>query len=735
MPCLTLLQLHQPRLLARAYPEYRAVVNSSDAASRWISELREGNFSPEANSFVEFLEAVVNQLDTTTDEYLKIDDVVRCIDTAQSLLRCKGAAMVEDEVCQTALDMMTTIAEGYSDWSEPSQFDEGMTKLIKDVCLATLVKVRYPPEELDNSSATWEEDDYKRFEDFRFQATDFFQTAYGILGPPLIGDIADSITAASEAAWPEFEAAIFVLRSVSDALSNEPERCDPSLDQTFSSSLWIRAISSSEKIPSRVRRSVIRLLAETTSYLKKNPQYLISSLDFLFRSLRIKGHSNHAARAIYNLCDTQRHFLVQALPQFLQTLTTLEDIPLHSSCKVLSAVAALVQALPSEADKVDPLNKMLQLIQDLEVKHTNAPPTQVDETYSPLFDRVSMLAAIAKGLQRSSDTPIDLEAVEAVENAFWTDGPGRQTQQQVLQMLAEPWSYLLRPDQGDLVSVACDLLRAGFKEDHPWPIKFSPQISTELLFMLVDLKNPNLDQTMNTASCYVSSEPAPVPQTSARAEDLINRVLAIANESATLLTDATISTTFSAPTSILDFIIRSLPKYGSLILTHSSAVSLMSAFIDYAIILLRSTIDTLPRRSAAAFFSSFLEFTDPASTLMQDQAAAANLTIIMDKYSPTISGLTLHLLGGECARSEVEALSQLLRAFIAKQPLRIKKILQEAMKPASGVLSPKALEATKPEQRSRFVAQVEALRGGRKTNDVVKDFWLSCRGGQFGYVT
>lgn len=386
-------------------------------------------------------------------------------------------------------------------------------------------------------------------------------------------------------------------------------------------------------------------------------------------------------------------------------------------------------------DKVEPLHKMLQLIQDLEIKHNNAPPTRDDEIYTPLFDRVSMLTAIARGLQSTVDTPIDLEAVGSSDDTFWTDGPGRQTQEIMLQMLAEPWSHLLESDQADLVSAACDLLKAGFKEDHPSPVKFSSQVSTELLFVLVDLKNPNLDQTMNTASCYVSSGPVPTPESSAQAEALITRVLAIANESTTLLTNAATRTTFSAPTSILDFIIRSLPKYGNFILTHSSAVNLMSPFVDYALILLQNTTDTLPRRSAAAFFSSFLELTDPTSTIMQDQTAAVTVTSILDTYSPTILGLTLHLLCGECARSEIESLSQLLRAFITKQPMRAKKILQVAMESGSGVLTQRALTATKPEQRTRFLAQIEALRGGRKTNEIVKDFWISCKGGQFGYVT
>ena len=36
--------------------------------------------------------------------------------------------------------------------------------------------------------------------------------------------------------------------------------------------------------------------------------------------------------------------------------------------------------------------------------------------------------------------------------------------------------------------------------------------------------------------------------------------------------------------------------------------------------------------------------------------------------------------------------------------------------------------------KMRFVGQVEVLKGGRKANEAVREFWVACRGSAFGYT-
>ena len=168
--------------------------------------------------------------------------------------------------------------------------------------------------------------------------------------------------------------------------------------------------------------------------------------------------------------------------------------------------------------------------------------------------------------------------------------------------------------------------------------------------------------------------------------------------------------------------------------TTPTAPTDLATTIEYSIHLLRNP-DTLPRRSSATFLTALIDLTSPTNALSTNPTSSTNLTTLLNAYTPTILGLILHLLAGECARSELDTLSETLRTFVLRQPMRTKRILQEAVKPESGVLTPKALEATRLEQRARFVSQVDILRGAKKTNAIVREFWTACKGAQFGYVT
>ncbi|KAI9881764.1 MAG: hypothetical protein M1823_006525 [Watsoniomyces obsoletus] len=133
----------------------------------------------------------------------------------------------------------------------------------------------------------------------------------------------------------------------------------------------------------------------------------------------------------------------------------------------------------------------------------------------------------------------------------------------------------------------------------------------------------------------------------------------------------------------------------------------------------------MPRRSAASFFSALVEINKPGKAL--EKASKHNLNNLMQEQSPSILAVVFRLVGGECARSELEVLADPLRRYVVNLPMLFKNISREAMKEESGVLTRQALEATTLEQRLRFIAQLDVLRGGRKSNEVVKDFWVACR--------
>jgi hypothetical protein len=84
----------------------------------------------------------------------------------------------------------------------------------------------------------------------------------------------------------------------------------------------------------------------------------------------------------------------------------------------------------------------------------------------------------------------------------------------------------------------------------------------------------------------------------------------------------------------------------------------------------------------------------------------------------------LRLLGGGAARSELDVLCEPLKKLVAKQGILGARLLR-------GV----AAEESRGDKRTRrFVEQVISLRGGRKTGEIVKEFWIGSRGAAFAYA-
>ena len=104
--------------------------------------------------------------------------------------------------------------------------------------------------------------------------------------------------------------------------------------------------------------------------------------------------------------------------------------------------------------------------------------------------------------------------------------------------------------------------------------------------------------------------------------------------------------------------------------------------------------------------------------------ASYNLAECIQYYGGRFTVTLLRLLGGGAARSELDVLCEPLKKLVVRQGVLGTKLLREAVAGESGG----------EERIRRFVEQVIALRAGRKTVEVVRDFWVSSRGAAFGYA-
>ena len=724
------IQQSSPRMLTRAEPGFPQSLGNLATVRNLVKALRDGDFSPEGVLLVDLLEAIMAQVDLSSPQYILSGDYAETLHILLGLLKCDGIAMVEDTTCQVALETIVMIIEGYTDWDDDSDCDGQALKYLKgfvqEACESCLTKIRLPSAQMNDATQSWDADDRACFHDFRMDVQDFLQSAFTILGSTLVEAIVHTVLRdTSEVSWPDFEASLFCLIAFSDTMTAEPERYDPLVEATLDSD-YFKLVIQSPTVPDKARNTSIRFLTEMTAYLQRYP-HLMQMLNFLFSSLHQPSLVSSASRAIYTLCDAQRSFLTPALPSFLASLGTVADLHGIERHRIYGGVAAVVQALPDDTAKVEPLLTILNCVsQAADRAGTNDPE---EPRIERLSDVLQTLAAVGRGLRAPNDALVDLGSYATATDTFWTNGSGSAVQQQALGIYKHLLNISRGGADGEFIEAACDFLRSGFTEEHPAPLKFSSAVSTELVTVYISLNSPNIDSVMGCASSLLASshrtgfEPF--------LAQLLQQVMKCAQELVTDLRSGHTLSDSNFPSASLDFVSRLLPKWVETILGMHEGQSFLDLFVQIAVLVI-SEPDTLPRRSAASFFSALVDVSKPGKTL--NEAVRHRLHAQIQHHSPAILAALLRLIGGECARSELEVLTDPLRRFVLHQPMLFKNICREAMQDKSGILSPKALQVTTLEQRLRFIAQMEALRGGRRSNDVVKEFWIACRGSGFGYI-
>ena len=728
--CLIAIQQFSPKLLIKADLGFPESFAKSNLVKRLVVELQSGDFSHESVLLVELLEAIMTQVDLSTPEYLISGQYSEVLQALLGLLRCDGIAMIEDTICQVVLESIVMIVEGYTDWEhDAGTLDSSLDSLdflkdfVRQACESCLMKIKMPPEAMEDASSIWDADDRAKFHDFRMDVQDFLQSAFNVLGVPLIEAIVSTLTL-SQAGWSNFEASVFCLIAFSDTMTADPVLYDPLVEAALTSD-YFKLVMESDDVPGKARNTSIRFLTEMTAYLQRYP-HLMEVLNFLFSSLHQPSLVGNASRAIYTLCDAERSFLTPALPNFIDSLATISDLHGIDRHRIYGGVAAVVQSLPDEVTKVQPLSRILECVSQAA---DSVDPNDIDGVYlEHLTDVLETMAAIGRGLRAPNDAPIDIEASTPTDT-FWMGGSGSQVQERVIAL----YTHVIKATGGKVdatfIEAACDFLRSGFTEDHPSPFKFSSAVSTDLVKDHISLDSPNIDAVMGCASSLLAS---------AQTEDfdpflarLIHQVMTCGQD---FLTGYQLSQSLgdsNFPSASLDFVSRLLPKWVDKILSAGDGQDFVGLFVQLAVLVI-SEPDPLPRRSAASFFSALVDVGKRGKSI--EATAKEVLEAQMKLHSPRILAVLLRLIGGECARSELDVLTDPLRRYAQHQPMLFKSICREATKKESFVLTEKALQSTTPEQRSRFIAQMDSLRGGRKSNDVVREFWIACRGSGFGYI-
>ncbi|KAI9784990.1 MAG: hypothetical protein M1839_001186 [Geoglossum umbratile] len=642
---------------------------SSVLGSAWAQErfelIRSGNFGFESVQFGRFLlafgDATVQDLARNPND----PGTQQLINMMHGLLTCDGYAVAEDEICVSALEFWSTFVEFMIDslfaegedkapWIEPAR--RNILQAIEE-CWA---KIKMPPREI---GASWDSESRVGFNDFRKDVADLLQAAYPLLGIEIFEKFINlALRSLKTEAWEDTEATLFCLNALSDCVSDDAAE-DEILGTLFGSSMFSQLSESAANIPAKTRQTSVNLLGHYAPFFERHTEYLPAALTFLFGSVEAPALARPASRSIFLLCSSCRNTLTSELGAFLEqysrSLTTAKG---DTKEKVLGAIASIIQAIPSEEAKAEPIQRILEFIEnDVHLCISSLGKHELDVVKEPAITALRCLTSVGKGLQALDDTPIELDS-EADRSTFWDGGFGASIQVRIVKIVDTVVEALSQ--DGDVIEAGCFVYRAGFTEAAPGPFVFPPGVTTRFL-LRSRIDTPRLEVVLTTACALVNSH-------STESSTRIDR------EAAALLKHVSgfihaIGDPAHEPDvaqNCVDFLARLMPRYVDIILGMELKSSLEEMFF-FALKCL-TVREPLPKRSAASFWSSFV--------ILHGLPEPLQLTIngIMQHLGPLLAEALMTNIAGGSARSELDTLAEPLKKLVFRQP-RAKAWLETAL--------------------------------------------------------
>jgi hypothetical protein len=675
-----------------------------------------------------------------------------------AMLRGPGFAEVDDKASCLVLGYWTEAADSINDavmdGADVSTFlrtKGDFAQVITD-CYE---KLRYPDLSI---LSDWDEDDVKNFNGFRRDFTDFLLATYPLLGTEVIQQLQERVVSAmNNQHWVNFEVAIFCLAYLADSVAENP--CvDELLHNLFASDTFDNICYSQVEIPVKSRQTLSDMIARYTAYFERNHSLIPRVLNFLFSSLETALCDQAASKSISLLCRSCRRALPAYANEFVNRFDQLRSNPSVNMAileRVAEGIAAVIQAASSNTEKVTYLIKLLApLCQQAEQARQEALLGGYDSGLAKGLTAMRCAASIGRGFRAPDETVVDLDAEEIKPSTktFWnSDDFGRTPQAHIIQIL---WILMSGfSADGDMIEAACDVLKAGYTENTPGPYVLPPQVTLRFV-KASKVTSPRFPTIMGTASAFLASHSSHASEINDEAVGLIVHVY----ELMCFMNSFPQQYDPEVAHSCIDFLNRLLPKYSKPFFSLADSLPgrppAIPTILDFTLAVLKGP-DPLPLRSASAFWATLLTLPDPPADFIpggvsSDPATTTSQTRLFDSYLSSLGDIVMRQIAGHCARSDLDHLSEVIRKFIFKHQGAARLHFGNALSTMDVVPSehgitkhphsPTAVaEQPSPHvssaDRQRFLAAILALRGARSTNQVVRDFWVLCRGKGFAYVS
>ncbi|KAF2172762.1 hypothetical protein M409DRAFT_16727 [Zasmidium cellare ATCC 36951] len=596
----------------------------------------------------------------------------------------------------------------------------------KAVCmqLSKLIqnKLVTPPPDIAQG---WTDAEADAFKEFRVDASDLMLSIYVRLGNEMLQQfITLALTSLAAKDWQNLEATLFCINTLSDNVL-EDATAEQLLIQIFSSSLFRDIADFNQPIPTQTRRTAIDTLGTYGQYIERHAEFLPDTLRFLFASLETFGLFMSAAKSIEALCSTCRNSLTGELDGFLAQYNRFaqgETSEPYTNEKVIGAIAAIVQAVTPESAKVSPLSALLDIVDgNITRAQQLIKRGQMEDAEAYGVSAIECLVRIGKGLQVPDDVPIDLyedEPPKKNEQSFWRTQEGQAVQHRILGICQTV--LLLLPDSGEVVDGVCNVLKAGFTETEPGPFVFPPEMTVSFLEQCT-ISTPHLESVLSMiCTLLVQYSRRDQPRIDAEVARIYKHTVTYIQALGEPSQDPGIAQ------SCIDVFNRMSTRYINVLLDTTSTGDSVQPILDFALKALDGP-DLMPKRSAADFWARMVRPPENAT----DETVITRAGHVISAYGPALSQALINQITGRAQRSELDQLCEPLKALTTNRA-PTKAWLEAAL--FSESLPPIANGSVGDADKRRFVQQVVGLRGeSRRTRDVVKNFYVACRGTVVSY--
>ncbi|PBP17057.1 importin [Diplocarpon rosae] len=705
----------------------KALLNSPWAQVRY-ERLVKGDFDFDSVQFglfmIAFGDATVQDLarncgtDPQSHQYLS---------ALSALLGAEGYAVHEDKIYVPALEFWNTFVEvmvddAYSSEDEKPAWFPAAQEHVKRVIERCWLKSQFPSSEEYNS---WDSVDRTGFKDARRDFSDLLQQFYLTTGISLLQIFVNLIQNSSTTKkWAELEASTYCLACFADCISDDPQR-DEYLDKVFAPSLISLFADPGKEVPSRAMKGFLDLVIIYPEYFQHRPSNLPSILNIVFGATSLSSLAKTASKAIMKLCSNCRTILLPELGAFLQHYGNIaSNYSLDGTVKeaVMEGIASIIQALDGDEAKLAPLEQLIEYVHSdfekcLELSNSRAQAGLRSLDLGIIS--LKCLAGIAKGIQTPEDTPVDLEKVADAASSFWTSGKGSHFQQRVYLIMDRLFDFL--GENGDIVDEVCAILRHGFREEEPGPFVLPVKLTAQLLTKS-NLQTPRLGRILNTSASLITSHKLAVD-----IEEILDALLNWVSQLLHNLGGKSIflfSNIFFNLTQNPEMIPKShKPASTSCIGSSHFPKSFFDTNPPPRSNISSSLAGTepLPKGSAADFWATFISLQSPTLQPSIERA--------MEQIGPLLAQALIYNIGGHAARSELDKLSDPVKKLVVRQ-VHARTWFEGALMDAS---FPSKIVTEK--DKRVFLTKIMSLRGARGTNQVIREFWLLCRGSNFSYAS